>query len=170
MEERDLTRREALKVAASSALAAGIGSMIPGSVLAATYSKEELKKRSEAIVDYTTSPAFLDELNAVLSAPKERQLAEASRRFDPSRLRVMGLEGPEKTRISTRIFDETTGKSTILGGPRAPVTLNIMTTKPRITKSDIDALIDRNKISNNVATSVCVCVGGGVCVGVGGGD
>lgn len=167
MQSKDMTRREALKMSACS-LAAGLGTMVPGYALAQTYSKEELRKQSEAILDYTTSQAFLDEVNAVLSAPKNRQLAEAARRFDPNRLRASGLQGPSSTRISTRIFDETTHKSRILGGQPAPITLNISTTKPRISKNDIDALLDKNGIVAKAESSVCVCVGAGVCVGVGG--
>lgn len=169
MEDQDASRREALKAVASTALAVGLGNMLPGTAIAQAYSREELKKQTAAILNYTTSPAFLNELNAVLSAPKDRQLEEAARRFDPNRLRASGLEGPPKTRLSTRVFDETTGKSTILGAPPAPVTLNVAVAGRRPSQRDVEAVIDKNRIESNAATSVCVCVGGGACVGVGGG-
>jgi hypothetical protein len=165
-----LSRREALKVG-SSLLVAGVPSA--SAVLAFTqgYSRDALTRRAEEIVNFTTSQEFMAELDAVLNSPKEKQLDEAARRFDPKRLNARGLIPPKNTRISSRIFDETLCKSTILGESGPVTTLNVSTSGRKPTKGDIDELVDRNKLIEQVGKTnagVCVCVGGGACVGVGG--
>jgi hypothetical protein len=137
------------------------------------FSKAELQARTEAMLRFTTSKAFLGELDAVLKTPAARQLTEASKRFSPEAIETLGLKTPDKTRISSRIFDEKSGRATVLGA-KLENTLLINTAVPGKGPdlNSLGTMIDQKAVLARAVKngwSVCVCVGAGICVGVGGG-
>lgn len=136
------------------------------------YTRDELRKRAEEILEFATSQPILDALKAVLDTPSEQQLDEAAKRFAPEKLEALGLTSPPKTRLSSRIFDEVSGTARVLGSP-ADATLNLSLPRTSLNKIDIDELVDRNKLIERALEngwSVCLCAGAGGCVGVGGGS
>ena len=135
------------------------------------YTRELLTKQAESIVDLTTSPQFLNELKGVLNTPGGMQLNAAAKRFSPENLAALGLNVPPNTRISSRVFDEATGASHVLGDPLGGDVLDLNVPKLKLNPAYIDSLIDKNQLIQDGTKnwSACVCVGAGGCVGVGGG-
>ena len=159
--EKAIGRRAALKVAAGSAAAAALG-------ISPSF-QEQIRGRVNEVLDFVMSQRFLDDLKAVLDSPRDMQLEEAAKRFDPRRLEKIGIKPPKGTRISSRVFDEDSKGSRILGAPRSPIGVDLRVPKETLKVRDIQALIDKNRLVTGTKDwGVCLCVGTGVCVGVGG--
>ncbi|MBV8881593.1 MAG: hypothetical protein JO332_16675 [Planctomycetaceae bacterium] len=182
--DSEISRRKALGLVGASVAAAGLNSCDDRSKAAETYSKDALTKKTEEILDFATSDRFMDELKAVIETPKAKQLDEAAKRFAPERLAELGLKLPANTRISSRVFDETSSQARVLGDEKAmtpsqtpvagaakPVAINLSLPPASVGKGQVQSLIDKPKVLSNreiVAAGICVCVGGGACVGIGG--
>jgi hypothetical protein len=67
---------------------------------------QTLRNTASDFVNVVTSPAFLDALQAVNSAPEDQRLTEASKRLTPEALRDQGVPLPSDVRISSRYFEE----------------------------------------------------------------
>lgn len=136
------------------------------------YTKEILEKKVEEILSLAMSDKMLNELRAVLDAPAENQLEVASKRLSLENLSAQGLLIPENTRISSRIFDEKTGMSTILGGGSSAMTFNFERPKDELQNIKLEDLVDKKKLLEDALKngwSACICLGAGGCVGAGGG-
>jgi hypothetical protein len=141
------------------------------------YTRDALYQRTEKILELTTSQKFLDELKAVLNTAPEHQLDEAAKRFAPDNLLAEGIAISPDVRISSRIFDEPTGRVRVLGTVASPsIMINNslpLDTLRNLTPEQIEEMIDRKALFDKAVEdgwSVCVCVGAGGCVGVGGGS
>jgi len=66
---------------------------------------QRLREISNAMVEAVTSPAFVEALRTVRSAPQDQRLAEGSRRLSPDALRAQGVPLPADMRITTRYFE-----------------------------------------------------------------
>ena len=137
------------------------------------YTRAELKKKVDNILELATSDKVLEELRAVLELPQSEQLAEASKRLSLENFAAQGLSIPEDTRISSRIFDEATGQSTVLGDNRQGMTVHLAFPEGGL-KNNLkpEDIFDKKKLLADYLKngwSACVCVGAGGCVGVGGG-
>src|SRR3954447_10028047 len=67
---------------------------------------QTLRNTASDFVNVVTSPAFLDALQAVNSAPEDQRLTEASKRLTPEALRDQGVPLPSDVRISSRYVEE----------------------------------------------------------------
>lgn len=66
---------------------------------------EFLRKSTQELIEALTSPAYVEAMLAVRSAPDEERLVEASRRLRPDALRQLGVPLPAGMRISSRYFE-----------------------------------------------------------------
>src|SRR5436190_12331991 len=66
---------------------------------------QRLREISSAMIEAVTSPAFVEALRTVRSAPSDQRLAEGSRRLSPDALRAQGVPLPADMRITTRYFE-----------------------------------------------------------------
>jgi hypothetical protein len=160
-EGQPVDRRQALKQAAGTATAAVLG--------VNPYFESQLQGRVNQVLDFVMSQRFLDELKAVLDSAPERQLEVAATRFDPSRLEQNGITPPKGTRISSRVFDEDSHRSQILGAPKSPIGLDLRVPREKLGAREIQGLVDKNRlVAGSPGWGVCICVGAErVCVGVG---
>lgn len=136
------------------------------------YTKKALKKKVNEILALATSDMMLEELRAVLETPEAQQLNEASIRFSAENLSAKGLKISANTRISSRIFDESTGMATVLGGDTSDMSFNLDVPKDKFPTIKLEDLVDKKKMLEEALKngwSACLCVGAGGCVGVGGG-
>lgn len=136
------------------------------------YTKEALQKKVDEILALATSDEMLDELRAVLEKPESQQLEEASNRLSVENLTAKGLAIPPNTRISSRIFDESTGMATVLGGDTSGMSFNLDVPRDKLHTIKPEDLVDKRKMLEEALIngwSACLCVGAGGCVGVGGG-
>lgn len=68
-------------------------------------SAEHLREVTSKMIDAITSPAYVDAMRAVKSAPEDKRLDEALRRLTPDALRAQGVPLPPGMRISSRYFE-----------------------------------------------------------------
>lgn len=139
------------------------------------YTRASMEQKISEILQLATSKRMLDELRAVLETPQAEQLAEASKRLSIDSLGLKGLSLPTNTRISSRVFDEATGQSTVLGSNPSAMMLHYELPKGGLTTIKPEDLIDKKSKNQLIEEaikngwSLCLCVGAGGCVGVGGG-
>lgn len=69
-------------------------------------SREHLKEITTQMVEAITSPAYVEAMRAVKSAPEGKRLEEAMRRLTPEALRAQGVPLPQGMRISSRYFEK----------------------------------------------------------------
>jgi hypothetical protein len=124
------------------------------------------------IVDLVTRDAFIDRVKAVLKAPPADQLKLASQTLTPAALKAAGLPIKDDTRVSSRYFEESSKRSSVLGTGAAsamPISIPHDVVDPRLAVLRQKLGPNTNVSIQDANASVCVCVGGGACVGVGGG-
>lgn len=66
----------------------------------------ELRRITDQVLTVLTDTRFLEQMQAVNSAPPNRRLAEASKRLTPKALSEIGIRIPENVRLSSRYFDD----------------------------------------------------------------
>ena len=67
---------------------------------------ERLRQVTSQMVDALTSPAYVEAMRAVKSAPEGQRLEEAMRRLTPDALKAQGVPLPAGMRISSRYFEQ----------------------------------------------------------------
>lgn len=140
------------------------------------YTRASMEQKISEIIELATSDRMLNELRAVLESPPTEQLTIASKRLSTDDLKLQGLSLPPNTRISSRVFDENSGKATILGAKADTMMVNYDIPKQGLADLKPEDLIDKKSKKQLIEEaikngwSLCVCVGAGGCVGVGGGS
>jgi hypothetical protein len=67
--------------------------------------EEELRNRTDDMVEIVSSEAYLRQLEKVHEAPDEQKMVAASRYLTPEALREAGIDLPGDARISSRYFE-----------------------------------------------------------------
>jgi hypothetical protein len=144
-------------------------------------SAERLREITNKMVDAISSPAYVEAMRAVKSAPEGQRLDEAMRRLAPDVLRAQGVPLPEGMRISSRYFEK--GYSPIEVGELPEGQRNLLKelnerepgVLDRLRRRDpqfLDNLADLLQPAQFSPVALCGCAGGGaatVCGCAGGG-
>lgn len=145
---------------------------------------KHLRDITSKMVDAITSPAYVEAMRAVKSAPQGKRLDEALRRLTPEALRSQGVPLPEGMRISSRYFEASFAPVEVgePGGQRnllkelhgvEPDVINALERLREKNPSLFDDLRSRlspGDLISPVALCGCACGGAAtVCGGAGGG-
>lgn len=141
--------------------------------------RASLKERTDRMLETVTSPAFLEQLEAVRRVPVERRIDEAAKRLTPAALKQAGIELPDDVRVSSRYFEEGDDAIIELGEPEGRISVvpalsemqpgfldKLRAERPELFKQLVRQPIPAGDLDS---WSVCACVGAGFCGGVGGG-
>lgn len=142
---------------------------------------QALRDLASKMVESITSPAYVEAMRALKSAPAGKRLDEAMRRLTPEALRAQGVPLPEGMRISSRYFESglapielgEAGDPNLLTKLHAvePEVINALdrlrSRDPQLAKEIIQRLVP--DLVSPYASCACACAGAGPCGGAGGG-
>lgn len=141
---------------------------------------DHLRDITSQMVEAITSPAYVEAMRAVKSAPDDKRLEEALRRLTPEALRAQGVPLPTGMRISSRYFEEGINPIEVgdpAGGPNLLKELNdrepgIFDRLRRRDPDFFDQFVGVLQPDKFGPLALCGCAGGGaatVCGCAGGG-
>lgn len=155
----DLTRRDAVKLAAAGVAALGAANLLTQDTQAQDKDKDELdvkrlKQITDELIVAISSPPFVAAMKKLKETPIDKRLALAGHTLTPDKLAAAGVKFPKGMRITSRYFE-----------PGIPDIIEVTDKGAKVTRDN-----SIPGLGGKVGAWACACGGTlGTCGGAGGG-